>query len=133
MPLPKPLKKGAPRAKKQKVIAATMHDLKHGKHHGDRTRAQEIAIAEKQAGNSRKAPAKKKSGGKKKDGADDATLRRHSHHLAQAQKHRAHADLIEAKLKTQGKRISTDYGDGIPTRTSASMPTRKIVPDVPMG
>ena len=57
MPLPKPLKRGASKARKQSVISETMHDLKHGPHHGERTRAQEIAIAEKQAGNSK--PAKK--------------------------------------------------------------------------
>lgn len=61
MPLPKKLKRTASKAKKQKVIAETMHDLKHGPHHGERTRAQEIAIAEKQAGNSRKPSRKKKS------------------------------------------------------------------------
>ena len=60
MPLPKPLKKGASKKKKQAVISATMHDLKHGPHHGERTRAQEIAIAEKQAGNSRPKRRKKK-------------------------------------------------------------------------
>ncbi len=54
MPLPKKLKKGASKEKKQQVIGDTMHDLKHGPHHKDRTRKQEIAIAEKQAGNSRK-------------------------------------------------------------------------------
>jgi hypothetical protein len=60
MPLPKKLAPGASKKKKQNVIAATMHDLKHGPHHKDRTRAQEIAIAEKQAGNSRKKSPKKK-------------------------------------------------------------------------
>jgi hypothetical protein len=54
MPLPKALKKGASKKKKQAVIGATMHDLKHGPGHSKRTRAQEIAIAEKQAGNSKK-------------------------------------------------------------------------------
>jgi hypothetical protein len=58
MPLPKALKKGASKKKKQAVIGATMHDLKHGPHHKDRTHVQEIAIAEKQAGNSK--PKKKK-------------------------------------------------------------------------
>jgi hypothetical protein len=61
MPLPKALKPGASKKKKQDVIGATMHDLKHGPHHKDRTRAQEIAIAEKQAGNSKP---KSKKGGK---------------------------------------------------------------------
>jgi hypothetical protein len=59
MPLPKKLAKGASKSKKQEVISKTMSDLKHGPHHKDRTRKQEIAIAEKQAGNSR--PKKKKS------------------------------------------------------------------------
>jgi len=65
MPLPKPLKRGASKVKKNKVISETMHDLAHGPHHKDRTRAQEIAIAEKQAGNSRK---KVKSNSTKKKG-----------------------------------------------------------------
>jgi len=60
MPLPKKLKPGASKAKKKKVVADTMHDLKNGPRHGERTRAQEIAIAEKQAGNSRKKSARKK-------------------------------------------------------------------------
>lgn len=54
MPLPKPLKRGASKKAKQSRISAVMHDLKHGPHHKDRTRAQEIAIAEKEAGNSRR-------------------------------------------------------------------------------
>lgn len=60
MPLPKALKKGASKKKKQQVIGETMHDLKHGPHHKDRTRDQEIAIAEKQAGNSKKKKVTKK-------------------------------------------------------------------------
>lgn len=59
MPLPKPLKRGASKKAKQKRIGAVMHDLKHGPHHKDRTRAQEIAIAEKEAGNSRRSPRKR--------------------------------------------------------------------------
>jgi len=54
MPLPKPLKRGASKKKKAKVVKETMHDLKHGPHHKDRTRKQEIAIAIKQSGQSRK-------------------------------------------------------------------------------
>ena len=54
MPLPKPLKRGAAKSAKKRVVAATMHDLKHGPHHKDRTRAQEIAIAMKQSGQARK-------------------------------------------------------------------------------
>jgi hypothetical protein len=54
MPLPKPLKRGASKARKKKVVAETMHDLKHGPHHGQRTHKQEVAIAMKQSGQSRK-------------------------------------------------------------------------------
>jgi hypothetical protein len=54
MPLPKPLKRGASKKAKRRRMAATMHDLKHGPHHKDRTRAQEIAIAYRQAGEKRK-------------------------------------------------------------------------------
>jgi hypothetical protein len=53
MPLAKPLSKKAPKAKKQAVVASTLHDLKAGPHHKDRTRAQEIAIAMKQSGQSK--------------------------------------------------------------------------------
>jgi hypothetical protein len=31
-------------------MAAVMHDLKHGRHHGQRSRRQEVAIALKSAG-----------------------------------------------------------------------------------
>lgn len=52
MPLPKALKRGASKAKKKKVVTETMHDLKHGPHHKDRTHKQEVAIAMKQSGQS---------------------------------------------------------------------------------
>lgn len=54
MPLPKPLKKGASKKKKQDVVSETMHDLKHGPHHKDRTHNQEVAIAMKQSGQAKK-------------------------------------------------------------------------------
>jgi hypothetical protein len=54
MPLPKPLKKGASKKKKQDVVGETMHDLKHGPHHKDRTHKQEVAIAMKQSGQAKK-------------------------------------------------------------------------------
>jgi hypothetical protein len=60
VPLPKPLKKSASKAKKKEVVGKTLHDLKHGPHHGERTRAQEIAIAMKQSGQAKKKKAKKK-------------------------------------------------------------------------
>lgn len=47
----------------------------------------------------------------KKDPGDDAMLKKYEHHRAQAQKHNAHADLVEAKLRTQGKHISHVYDD----------------------
>jgi hypothetical protein len=54
MPLPKALKKGASKKKKQAVVKETMHDLKHGPSHSKRTHEQEVAIAMKQAGMSKK-------------------------------------------------------------------------------
>lgn len=63
MPLPKPLKRGASKKAKKRVVKETMHDLKHGPHHKDRTRKQEIAIAMKQSGQS-------KSGKKRKSSKD---------------------------------------------------------------
>jgi hypothetical protein len=50
MPLPKKLKKDAPKSKKSEVVKDTMHDLKHGPRHKDRTHKQEVAIAMKQSG-----------------------------------------------------------------------------------
>jgi hypothetical protein len=50
MPLPKPLPKSASKAKKKAVMAETMHDLKSGAHHNERTHAQEVAIGLKQSG-----------------------------------------------------------------------------------
>ena len=52
MPLPKALKPSASKAKKKAIVKATMHDLKHGPHHKDRTHRQEVAIAMKQSGQS---------------------------------------------------------------------------------
>lgn len=73
----------------------------------------------------KKAPAKKTAA--KKD-ADAAMLAKHEHHQRMASQHRAHADLIEAKLKTQGKRIGYDYGNKGGVSPSAP-PKRKIVPN----
>jgi hypothetical protein len=64
MPLPPKLSKKASKGKKKAVMAETMHDLKHGPHHGDRTHAQEVAIGMKQSGQSMYP----EGGGKKKDG-----------------------------------------------------------------
>lgn len=50
-----PLRKGM-------SMQAAMHDLKHGPHHKDRTHKQEVAIAMKYAGKSKKQGAKKHSG-----------------------------------------------------------------------
>ena len=47
---------------------------------------------------------------KKAPDKDASLLAKHAHHHAMADKHRAHADLIEAKLRVQGKRIDK-YGD----------------------
>lgn len=54
MPLPKKLKRGASKKAKKRVVKATLHDLKHGPHHKDRTHKQEVAIAMKQSGQSRR-------------------------------------------------------------------------------
>ena len=60
-----------------------------------------------------------------KPASDSALLSRFQHHHAMADKHRAHADLIEAKLKTQGKRIDRyGYGDAKP-----AVHKPKIVPN----
>lgn len=59
MPLPKALKKGASKVAKQKVVSETMHDLKHGPHHKDRSREQEVAIAMKQSGQAKPKKGKK--------------------------------------------------------------------------
>lgn len=61
MPLPTPLPRKASKAKKKKVVAETMHDLKHGPHHKDRTHKQEVAISLKQAGLSKSKKGKAKS------------------------------------------------------------------------
>jgi hypothetical protein len=64
---------------------------------------QATAIALSESGQSRKS--------KGKPDHDSHMLNKYEHHQSMAQKHRAHADLIEAKLRTQGKRIGYDYGN----------------------
>lgn len=44
-----------------------------------------------------------------KEEPHQAMLAKYEHHRAQSRKHSAHADLIEAKLRTQGKEIQHDY------------------------
>jgi hypothetical protein len=68
---------------------------------------------------------KKSAGASKKPSVDsDARmLEKYKHHTAQADKHRAHADLIEAKLRTQGKHLDK-WGDGMGV---PSVATPKIV------
>jgi hypothetical protein len=68
---------------------------------------------------------------KAKSDPDDAMLRKHEHHTAMAQKHRAHADLIEAKLRTKGKRIGHVY-PGETAHPTSKPPKKKIVPDTSM-
>lgn len=62
MPLPKPLKRNAPKKKKQTRVGEVMHDLKHGPHHKDRTHKQEVAIAMKLSGQSRRSRRKRTTG-----------------------------------------------------------------------
>lgn len=57
---------------------------------------------------------------------DAKMLEKHEFHRAQAKKHEAHADLIQAKLRTQGKRITHSY-DSYPGQVGKSK--RKIVSD----
>lgn len=59
MPLPAPLKSGASKKKKRQRVKAVMHDLKHGPHHKDRTHKQEVAIAMKEAGMSKRSKKKR--------------------------------------------------------------------------
>lgn len=44
-----------------------------------------------------------------KGASDEKMLKRYQHHNNMADKHRAHAELIRAKLRTQGKDID-EYG-----------------------
>ena len=60
MPLPKKLAKSASKSRKKEVMAETMRDLKNGPRHDERTQKQEVAIALKQSGQSRKSAARKK-------------------------------------------------------------------------
>ena len=60
MPLPAPLRKGASRRARRKRFGEVMHDLKHGPHHGERTRAQEEAVAFKYSDEGRKSKRKVK-------------------------------------------------------------------------
>jgi hypothetical protein len=75
----------------------------------------------------RRAQARAKA--KTKPAGDDAALAKYEHHRTMAEKHRAHADLIEAKLRTQGKEIRTVYpGDGPKMNSPSAKPQKKIVP-----
>lgn len=82
MPLPKALKKGASKDKKKKVVEETMHDLKHGPHHKDRTHKQEVAIAMKQSGQARTKENTKHApkGSKGSQGASDRKKRNKGRH-----------------------------------------------------
>jgi hypothetical protein len=71
MPLPKKkLSARASKKAKRRRMQTVMHDLKHGPHHKDRTRAQEIRIAMESSGQSR-------GGKRKKKRATSKTTRRH--------------------------------------------------------
>lgn len=56
-------------------------------------------------------PAKKAMQKPANEAGDSASLERWHHHKALADKHRAHADMIEARLRTQGKHITNSYSD----------------------
>jgi hypothetical protein len=72
--------------------------------------------------------AAKKAEKKAAPSPDAHMLAKYEHHRGMAEKHRAHADLIEAKLKVQGKRIAHDYGHSSPAYDSKPV-KRKIVKD----
>lgn len=59
----------------------------------------------------------------KKPDPDSAMLAKYEHHKGMSQKHSAHADLIEARLRTKGKRIQHEYS------SHDGPPKRKIVAD----
>lgn len=101
------LPKSAPKAEK-KAVAKREFD-KFGKGTLKSSSGQKVtnpkqatAIALSESGQSRKP--------KVKADPDYHMLAKYEHHKAAAQKHHAHADLIEAKLRTQGKRIGYDCG-----------------------
>lgn len=71
----------------------------------------------------KKALPTKKGSARKKADPDQVMLDRYQHHRAMRDKHSAQADLIEAKLRTQGKRIG--YGDYDTPKPSA--PKMRIV------
>ena len=71
--------------------------------------------------------AKKPAVKPQKDDGDAKLLAKYEHHNEQARKHRAHADLIEAKLRVQGKRIGHEYH--AMTEGMGRQPKRKIVKD----
>jgi hypothetical protein len=75
MPVPKPLSKKSPKSKKKARMTQVMHDLRHGPHHKDRTREQEIAIGMKSSGQSNK-PESKKSDAPRKQAPDAKDLHR---------------------------------------------------------
>jgi hypothetical protein len=50
----------------RRAVGKNMHSLKHGPHHKDRTRKQEIAIAFKEARGKRKAKRGKKRGARRR-------------------------------------------------------------------
>ena len=70
-----------------------------------------------------KAPVKSATKRKAPVDGDAKLLGRYQHHRDAADKHRAHADLIEARLRTQGKEIRHQYpGDSIPAPRSSPIP-----------
>jgi len=73
--------------------------------------------------------AAKKAEKKAAPNPDAHMLAKYEHHKGMAEKHRAHADLIEAKLKVQGKRIAHDYGHGPSSAYDSKPVKRKIVKD----
>jgi hypothetical protein len=73
---------------------------------------------------SKKTAPPKRATSKKRSDSNAKALERYQFHRSKAQFHNAQADLVEAKLKTQGKRID-EWGDAAPSQ-ARSKP--KIVP-----
>jgi hypothetical protein len=116
------LTKSAPKKAKAARMETEMHKYKTGEMHSGskhgpkvNSRKQAVAIALSESGQSRRSASKSKKAASKKDGGDTHLLERYKHHKEQADKHRAHADVIEAKLRTQGKEIRHQYpGESVP-------------------
>lgn len=65
---------------------------------------------------------------KPKADPDASLLKKYEYHREQSRKHNAHADLVEAKLRVQGKRIGHEYPKEGPSYRDTPV-KRKIMKD----